>query len=148
MTSENRVAEIIALAAMILILWVSFARAQTPPVEVIDGDTVRISGTTYRLVGYDTPEVYAIERPCPAEHQLGLIASARLRSLMPITVEPVPCWGGRKSDRYGRTCGLARTQGGEDVGAVLVREGLANPLSLVKAEKRADWCKRPALRAK
>jgi len=26
------------------------------PIEVIDGDTVRMNGTVYRLAGFDTPE--------------------------------------------------------------------------------------------
>jgi hypothetical protein len=28
----------------------------SPPIEVIDGDTVRFNGAVYRLVGFDTPE--------------------------------------------------------------------------------------------
>ena len=28
----------------------------TGPIEVIDGDTVRLNGTAYRLIGFDTPE--------------------------------------------------------------------------------------------
>jgi endonuclease YncB( thermonuclease family) len=28
----------------------------TGPIEVIDGDTIRLNGTAYRLIGFDTPE--------------------------------------------------------------------------------------------
>ena len=36
-------------------------------IDVIDGDTVRYAGSTYRLVGFDTPETGRKAR-CEAEH--------------------------------------------------------------------------------
>jgi endonuclease YncB( thermonuclease family) len=37
-------------------------------VEVLDGDTIRVAGETFRPVGFDTPETY--RAPCPSEHAL------------------------------------------------------------------------------
>src|SRR5262249_26320414 len=49
-------------------------------VEVVDGDTVRIAGETFRLVGFDAPETYRAR--CPSERELGNRATFRLRQLV------------------------------------------------------------------
>jgi len=70
--------------------------------RVIDGDTVEFQGLSYRLAGYDTPEVGHAK--CEAEKALGNRATARLQAMidaaasMELRVE-----AGR--DRYGRGLG-------------------------------------------
>src|SRR5262249_11809658 len=45
-------------------------------VEVLDGDTIRVAGETFRLVGFDAPETYRAR--CPSERELGNRATFRL----------------------------------------------------------------------
>jgi endonuclease YncB( thermonuclease family) len=112
-------------------------------VRVIDGDTVALNGTTYRLVGFDTPEIYSIENPCPAELGLGRVASNLLRSVAAeLQITPVPCWDGKPKDRYGRTCAQASFQG-RNVADIMVEQGLADRLPTDVPGHRRDWCKRP-----
>jgi hypothetical protein len=71
------------LALIVLILVASIAGAA--PIEpghvvVIDGDTIRVAGETFRLVGFDTPETYRAR--CPAERELGHRATFRLHQLV------------------------------------------------------------------
>ena len=44
-------------------------------IEVLDGDTIRVAGETFRLVGFDAPETYRAR--CPSEHELGNRATSR-----------------------------------------------------------------------
>jgi len=50
----------IALGAAVIAAWMIWQRSSVSPsgqiIEVIDGDTVRLNGAVYRLVGFDTPE--------------------------------------------------------------------------------------------
>src|SRR5262245_10814089 len=72
-------------------------RAPVSPVavsiSVVDGDTVRADGQTYRLVGFDTPESGSLAR-CERERKLADAATSRLRQLIANgqpSLEPVPC---------------------------------------------------------
>jgi endonuclease YncB( thermonuclease family) len=61
-------------------------------VDVVDGDTVRIAGETFRLVGFDAPETYRAR--CPSERELGNRATFRLRQLVAgggLDLERVAC---------------------------------------------------------
>jgi hypothetical protein len=61
-------------------------------IEVLDGDTIRIAGETFRLVGFDAPETYRAQ--CPSERELGNRATFRLRQLVAdggLDLERVPC---------------------------------------------------------
>ncbi len=49
-------------------------------VEVLDGDTIRVAGETFRLVGFDAPETYRAR--CASERELGNRATFRLRQLV------------------------------------------------------------------
>jgi endonuclease YncB( thermonuclease family) len=107
-----------------LAFFVSIANA-TPieprQVEVLDGDTIRIAGETFRLVGFDAPETYRAQ--CPSEHELGNRATFRLRQLVAgggIDLERVACacrtgTEGTPRCNYGRSCGVLRVRG-QDVG--------------------------------
>jgi hypothetical protein len=69
------------------------AGSETRRFEIIDGDTIRVDGQTYRLVGFDTPESGDKAR-CPAENNLAARATARLGEIMSagnIEFERVPC---------------------------------------------------------
>src|SRR5437879_923453 len=50
-------------------------------IEVIDGDTVRIEGRTYRLVGFNTPESGDLAR-CDDEWKRSDAATQRLKALI------------------------------------------------------------------
>ncbi|MFO6446418.1 thermonuclease family protein [Erythrobacter sp. NE805] len=101
---------------------------------VVDGDTIWLAGAKIRIADIDTPEV---SRPsCPREAALGRRATERLRQLLnagPFTLHPPP--GGRLRDRYGRELRLVQ-RGGESLGEVLVKEGLA----VRWGGPRARWC--------
>lgn len=103
-------AQLVALALLLPI----GAEAQT----VVDGDTIRLNGTTYRLHGIDAPES---KQACNQGWAAGQVAASRLRALM--EGRKVVCEA-KGSDRYGRTIAVCRADG-EDLGAALVREGLA-----------------------
>jgi endonuclease YncB( thermonuclease family) len=103
-------------------------------VTVIDGDTIRIpeEDRAIRLVGFNAPE--SRDPRCSAEGVLGERAKARLKQLVADTrveFSPVACacrpgTEGTKACNYGRACGTLRADG-EDVGAILIAEGLAVP---------------------
>lgn len=101
-------------ATVVLVLVTSSGAAQT----VTDGDTIKLSGTTYRLWGIDAPEtVQSCADGWPAGHE----ATAKLEQLMAgreISCEP------RTTDRYGRTVAVCRADG-NDLGAAMVSAGMA-----------------------
>jgi endonuclease YncB( thermonuclease family) len=100
-------------------------------IEVIDGDTIRANGRTVRLVGFDAPEAGYHAR-CESERALAAKATFRLRQLVSrggLDLQLVPCACRRGTEgtphcNYGRACGVL-TAAGEDVGALLISEGLA-----------------------
>ena len=85
---------------------------------VTDGDTLRMDGKTYRLWGIDAPESRQV---CPDGWPAGRMATTRLQEL--VTGKYVVCERAG-SDQYGRTIAVCTVRG-EDLGAILVREGLA-----------------------
>jgi len=99
---------------------------------VVDGDTFWFAGEKIRILDINTPEVSQPE--CPYEAQLGEAASERLLVLLnsgPFELQAK----GRNRDQYGR---LLRTvaRDGESLGAMLVREGLAEDWK----GRRSSWC--------
>ncbi|TPL07607.1 thermonuclease family protein [Mesorhizobium sp. B2-4-14] len=101
---------------------------------ITDGDTIRLDGTAKgtRLVGCNAPE--SIEPRCAVEGDLGRRAKSRLTELVSsakLELRMVPCScpsGTEGTDRcnYGRSCGSLFANG-QDVGDVLISEGLAVP---------------------
>jgi endonuclease YncB( thermonuclease family) len=128
----------------------SQAPADLPPrlFRVIDGDTVRYQGRSYRLVGFDTPESGTNAR-CAREQSLAARATSRLRQLvasggLQFTALACACPVGTEGTRrcnYGRGCG-ALTANGRDVGSVLISEGLARPYRCGRTScpPRGSWC--------
>ena len=101
---------------------------------VVDGDTIWYRGTKIRIADLDTPEVS--NPACANEEMMGRRATRRLQALLnagPFSLEPNP--EGRSEDRYGRSLMLV-TRDGASLGAVLVREGLAEQWG----GPRRNWC--------
>ena len=82
--------------------------------SAVDGDTINLpSGRSVRLLGYDTPEV----GQCGYDEAL-----ARMETLVGRPVKLVNRSG---TDKYGRILSYVRTRNGRDIGAVMLRRGLA-----------------------
>lgn len=102
--------------------------------RVVDGDTLRLEGRTYRLWGIDAPELIQVCQRDGQGYACGREAAAYLRAL----IVPEPDLGEsaaagtppqlvcvpRASDQYGRTAALCRL-GDKDLGAEMVRAGWA-----------------------
>jgi len=108
-------------------------RVNLSQLMVVDGDTLRHSGRSIRLVGFDTPETYQAQ--CANERNLGNAATNRLRDLLArassVELAYLP-----RQDRYGRD--LARLMlDGRDVAEIMVGEGFARPYT---GGQRRSWC--------
>lgn len=100
---------------------------------VVDGDTIHYRGEKIRVADINAPEVS--EPQCDHELDLGEQATDRLLALLNqgrFSLAPLP---DRDEDRYGRKLRTI-TRGGESLGMVLVREGLAERWR----GYRRDWC--------
>ena len=86
--------------------------------SITDGDTLKLNGVIYRLWGIDAPET---KQDCPDGWAAGRLATTHLQSL--ISGRSVICER-KDTDRYGRTVAICRA-GGEDLGAMMVRDGYA-----------------------
>ena len=105
---------IVAQALLGLVLASAAAHSQT----ITDGDTLKLNGATYRLWGIDAPET---KQFCHDGWAAGRLATTHLQSL--ISGRNVICER-KGTDRYGRTVAICRA-GGEDLGAMMVRDGYA-----------------------
>ena len=106
-----------ALAAA-LVLAASPVLAQSA--RVVDGDTLKVDGVTYRLSGNRHRPLSA--QPCADGWPAGKAATEHLRALIGerhVTCEP------RTVDRYGRTVAVFRHVDGRDLGADMVADGHA-----------------------
>ncbi|WP_133770937.1 thermonuclease family protein [Enterovirga rhinocerotis] len=107
-------------------------RLEGSPV-VIDGDTLLVAGRRIRLKGMDAPELRQTCERDRARYPCGEEARMALRAL--ISGRPVACLGGSR-DRFERllaTCSV----GDIDLGAEMVRRGLAVAYGAYDAEERA-----------
>lgn len=101
--------------------------------RVVDGDTLRIDGRTFRLWGIDAPELVQGCRLDGRNYACGREAAAHLRRLVSAGAVPgeaaalgaptVVCLP-RSSDAMGRPAALCRL-GDMDLGAEMVRAGWA-----------------------
>jgi micrococcal nuclease len=143
-------AVMICWTAFLLAFFASIANASPVDqnqVEVLDGDTIRIAGETFRLVGFDAPETYRAR--CPSERELGSRATFRLRQLVAgggLELERVTCscptgTEGTRRCNYGRSCGTLYARG-QDVGPMLIAEGLARAYvcGRTSCPPRESWC--------
>ena len=125
---------------------------QASDVQVVNGNTIRVLGTTVSVIGYDVP---AMRRRawCSRERDMGERAAARLRELLAggkssLQMMPCACRPGTEGTllcNRGRACGIL-TVDGLQVGEVLIKEGLAKPF--ICGERRCPrrkigrWCER------
>lgn len=100
---------------------------------VVDGDTFWLEGRKIRIADIDTPEVS--EPKCPAEYELGMRATYRLRDLLNAGEFALVQSGRPSRDRYGRELRLI-VRGGQSLGDQLAGEGLAHPWRGAKE----PWC--------
>ncbi len=102
--------------------------------RVVDGDTLRLEGRTYRLWGIDAPELIQVCQRDGQGYACGREAAAYLRALLVPDPElgesatrgaaPQLVCVPRASDQYGRTAALC-SLGDKDLGAEMVRAGWA-----------------------
>jgi endonuclease YncB( thermonuclease family) len=121
---------------------------QPNSVQVIDGDTIRVNGHSYRLVGIDAPES-GPRAKCAAERDKAARATRRLREIVEggaLRLERVSCncapgTEGTESCNYGRYCVLL-TAVGRDIGQMLISEGLAKryDCSAGHCPPKQSWC--------
>ena len=109
-------------------LWVSSQR-----INVVDGDTIRIGDDRYRLMGFDTPETRFAQ--CDSERERGNQATRRLETLIRSEADVILHVAPDK-DRYDRFLATLEIAG-QDVGPVLISEGLARPYD---GGQRMGWC--------
>lgn len=102
-------------------------------VYAVDGDTIDHGDDRYRLVGFDTPETYRAQ--CEAEKAMGLKAKERLTEIIQ-TAGQVELEVQEELDEHDRFLAVGRA-GGQEVGAILISEGLARPY---RGGKRQPWC--------
>ena len=106
------------LAAALLLTPVAAAAGPARAQTVIDGDTLEISGTTYRLYGIEAAD---LNQTCGDGWAAGRAARAYLRDLVgshDITCSPL------MGERDGETEAICRADG-VDLGAAMVTDGYA-----------------------
>lgn len=99
---------------------------------VVDGDTFWLFGEKIRIADINTPEVG--QPKCAEEAKLGAQATARLLTLLNMASFSLKSVD-RDVDRYGRKLRIV-TRGGDSLGEVLVKEGLAEEWT----GSRREWC--------
>ncbi len=117
-------------------------------ITVVGGDTIRIEGLTYRLVGFDTPST-GLSARCTAEREKSAQAVQRLRDIVAaggLKFQRVacPCEPGtegtlRCNDAH--LCGVLSISG-RDISDILISEGVARPYvcSRTKCPPKQSWC--------
>ena len=98
----------------------------------VDGDTLAVDGRRVRLKGIDAPEMSQTCQRAGAAYRCGEEARAALRAT--IAGQAVSCLG-RSRDRYERLLAVCTVEG-RDIGADLVRRGLAVSFGSYEEEER------------
>jgi endonuclease YncB( thermonuclease family) len=111
----------LVLAAGAAFLFKPQGRLMEGAVHVVDGDSLKLRGADIRIKGIDAPELRQTCRRAGRAYPCGEAARDELRRL--VAGQPVRCRvTGR--DRYGRSLASCSV-GGSDIGADLVRRGIA-----------------------
>ncbi|WP_232830551.1 thermonuclease family protein [Oceanicella sp. SM1341] len=109
-------------AAAVLLCAGLLACGEGDDVRVVDGDTLAVNGTKWRLNGIDAPEAsQTCARAGGGEWPCGAKATEAMQAL--VAGERVTC-ALLDTDRYGRSVGQC-VAGGRDLGREMVREGYA-----------------------
>lgn len=121
--ADGRTGAIQLFTCLIVLAFVPLQHAHAGgKVRVVDGDTIAIGETTYRLHGIDAPEAgQTCKDPRGRHWSCGKSSIAALEQL--IGQNAVVC-DHRGTDDYGRVIALC-TISGEDIGARMVVEGYA-----------------------
>src|SRR6478609_9613309 len=125
-----------AALAFVAALFAMPAVAQT----VVDGDTIKLDGTTYRIWGIDAAET---SQACADGWVAGQAASKAMLELLrgrKITCEA------KDKDRYGRTVALCRADG-RHLGAAMVSAGMAWAFTRYSSDYVSQEGRRSALRS-
>lgn len=104
-----------------LILWFIFAPLAAAQTHIRDGDTIEIGEKVYRINGIDAPERAQLCDGPSGEWRCGDAATEKIEALL--RGRHVACVE-HESDAYGRIVATCHADG-VDIGAELVREGLA-----------------------
>ncbi|MBJ6985916.1 thermonuclease family protein [Devosia sp. MC521] len=99
---------------------------------VVDGDTFWFEGEKYRIANIDTPEIASAT--CVAELGIGVRATQRLMKLLNQGAFNITRQA--KSEAFGRTLATIQNSAGEDIGEIMISEGIARPW----AGRRENWC--------
>lgn len=89
--------------------------------RVVDGDTLEVSGVKVRLFGVDAPE---LDQQCQRGGQVWACGRAAREELAGIVGRKRLVCAVQDVDRYGRAVAVCEA-GGEDIGALMVRRGMA-----------------------
>jgi endonuclease YncB( thermonuclease family) len=143
----------IALAILFTATAAAVVRADpiaSAEVQVVDGDTIKVRGTSYRMVGYDTPEMASRGRRVvgPDERAVANLATERFQELInsgTVDLNEVPCacpggTHGTKACNQGRKCAILLLNG-KNIGDTLIAEELAVPFVCgpTRCPKMPDW---------
>ena len=101
--------------------------------DVIDGDSIRISGIEIRLKGLDAPELSQKCQRLDKDWPCGMEARAALRRKFSRGL--ATCTGAER-DRYGRLLAVCRVRGA-DINADMVRDGMAVSFGEYHAEEQS-----------
>ena len=106
-------------------LWLTAATASALEVaglpRILDGDTIEVASLRIRLHGIDAAES---RQRCVDAKQLVRPDKFATRRLLALTSGGVKC-SGTDFDKYGRLIAVCLSNSGDDIGRVLVREGMA-----------------------
>lgn len=131
----------LALAASLLAP-PALAQTLSGPAEVIDGDSLSVSGFSVRLFGIDAPEGKQTCWRDGASWRCGEEAATQLRNM--IGGSPVECRG-RDIDTYGRTVAVC-TVGGAEINRAMVEAGWATAFRKYSQDYVAEEARAKAAR--
>lgn len=119
---RNRTLKALAVLFAVTLAAYPIGALAASAVRVVDGDTLVINGTTYRIFGVDAPEAgQSCAKPGGGKWKCGTRAIEEIQAI--VAEGDVTCEA-KELDAYGRTVAVC-TIVGLDIGRLMVREGLA-----------------------
>jgi len=108
-------------------------RIDAAQARVVDGDTIAYKGKSFRLYGFDAPE---LRGKCAYEKAKAGVAKLTLRELMD-GAKRVQVQRSRAPDKYGRIVARLIVDK-KDVGPLMIEKGMA--VAYLGKGPRKDWC--------